>query len=53
MTGERGTNKKKKLFSGPQNLIDESADLKPNWNGIISKVNHSCEFILKTYLPHL
>ena len=29
----------KKLFSGLQNLIDESADSRLNWNGIVSKFN--------------
>ena len=27
----------KKLFSALQNLIDESADSRLNWNGIVSK----------------
>ena len=27
----------KKIFSGLQNLMDESADSRLNWNGIVSK----------------
>ena len=34
----------KKLFSGLKNLIDESADSRLNWNGIVSKVNRPCGF---------
>ena len=30
-----------------QNLIDESADSRLNWNGIVSKFNRPCGFILK------
>ena len=47
------TNHGKKLYSGLQNLIDESADSKLNWNGIILKFNCPCGFILTTYLPYL
>ena len=43
----------KKLFSGLKNLIDESADSRLNWNGIVSKFNRPCGFILTTYLPYL
>ena len=43
----------KKLFSGLQNLIDELADSRLNWNEIISKFNRPCGFILTTYLPYL
>ena len=35
----------KKLFSGLQTLIDESADSRLNWNGIVSKFNRPCGFI--------
>ena len=43
----------KKLFSGLQNLMDESEVLRPNWSGIISKVDRSCGFMLTTYLLDL
>ena len=39
-----------KKFIGLQNLIDESADSRLNWNEIISKFNRPCGFILTTYL---
>ena len=39
----------KKLFSGLQNLIDELADSRLNWNKIISKFNRPRGFILTTY----
>ena len=44
------TNHGKKIFSGPQNLIDELVDSRINWNGIISKFNRPCGFILTTHL---
>ena len=40
----------KKIFSGLQNLIDESANSRLNWNEIISKFNRPCGFILTTHL---
>ena len=48
-----GTQIMEELYSGLQNLIDETADSKLNWNGIISKFNCPCGFILTTFLPHL
>ena len=40
-----------KKYGGLQNLIDESADSRLNWNGIISKFNRPCGFILTTNFP--
>ena len=42
-----------KIFSGLQNLIDESPDSRLNLSGIVSKFNRPCGFILTTYLPCL
>ena len=46
-------NHRKKLFSGLQNLTDESADSRLNWSGIVSKFKCPCGFILTTYLLYL
>ena len=43
----------KKLFSRLQNLIDDGADSKLDRNGIVSKFNRPCGFILTTCLPYL
>ena len=40
----------KNIFSGLQNLIDESADSRLNWNGIVSKFHRPCGFILTIHL---
>ena len=39
----------KKLFSGLQNLIDESLDSRLYWNGIVSKFNRPCGFIISRF----
>ena len=36
---------KKELCIRLKNLIDESADSRLNWNGIVSKFNRPCGFI--------
>ena len=40
----------KNIFSELQNLIDESADSRLNWNGIISRFHRPCGFILTIHL---
>ena len=40
----------KKLFSGLQNLIYESADSRLNSNGLVSKFNRPCGFIVDDLL---
>ena len=45
--------KNKKFENKISNFIDESADSRLNWDGIISKSNHPCGFILPTYMQHL
>ena len=40
----------KNIFSELQNLIDESADSRLNWNGIILRFHRPCGFILTIHL---